>query len=274
MNLHTRKNVTKVLASVVLVGGAASVAGLGTFGSFTDTTTASQAVSTGIVDIDLTQHATRGLDVAATNLVPGDTIQRAVRLTRSSTTEKFGTVTLSTSGATANLLTTDTANGLKVKVDQCSVPWTPGRHQRADLHGRHGDRRRPAARARHQPRPRRRDLHAELHRAASNLRVELVLPSAAGNCSRACPTPSPSRSTPRSGRRPSSSPQTPVWPLDPSRRPHGLHVSSTQPTDQEPSMANAVTERRSASRRGRPCGRLRRSRRTPPARPSPDPAGP
>lgn len=182
MNLHTRKNVTKVLASVVLVGGAASVAGLGTFGSFTDTTTASQAVSTGIVDIDLTQHATRGLDVAATNLVPGDTIQRAVRLTRSSTTEKFGTVTLSTSGATANLLTTDTANGLKVKVDQCSVPWSPlGATNELTCTGDTETvvAQRPALGTNL-------DLAAATSTlnstgAASNLRVELVLPSAAGN---------------------------------------------------------------------------------------------
>ena len=39
----------KVCASVVLVGGAASVAGLGTYGSFTSTTTASESVSSGKV---------------------------------------------------------------------------------------------------------------------------------------------------------------------------------------------------------------------------------
>ena len=40
----------KVFASVVLVGGAASVAGLGTFGSFTSTTDASAAVASGKVE--------------------------------------------------------------------------------------------------------------------------------------------------------------------------------------------------------------------------------
>ena len=82
MNLTTRKNVTKVLASVVLVGGAASVAGLGTFGAFTSTTSATESVSAGRVVIDMTNQAARGLDIAASNLVPGDTIQRAVQLTR------------------------------------------------------------------------------------------------------------------------------------------------------------------------------------------------
>lgn len=115
---------TKVLASVALVGAAASVAGLGTFGSFTSTTSASQAVSTGKVVIGLTQHATAGTTVAATNLVPGDTVQRAVTLTRSSDTEAFGSVKLTTAptGATT-LLTSDATNGLQLKVDQCSVAW-------------------------------------------------------------------------------------------------------------------------------------------------------
>jgi spore coat-associated protein N len=118
-----RKNAAKIFASVVLVGGAASVAGLGTFGSFTDTTSVDQSVGAGKVDIGLSQHATAGTTVAATNLVPGDTIQRAVTLTRSGDTEKFGSVLLSTSAGTTNLLSTDATNGLQLKVDQCSVAW-------------------------------------------------------------------------------------------------------------------------------------------------------
>ena len=115
---------TKVLASVVLVAGAASVAGLGTFGAFTSTTSASEAVSTGKVVLGLTQHASLGTTVAANNLVPGDTVQRAVVLTRSSDTEAFGSVKLTTAGDTTNKLVTDTTDGLKLAVDQCSVAWT------------------------------------------------------------------------------------------------------------------------------------------------------
>lgn len=122
---NARKNTTKVLASVVLVAGAASVAGLGTFGSFTDTTSASENVSNGRIDIDLTQ-GDKAVLVEATGLVPGDTAQRAVTLTRGSkegASEKFGTVSLSTVGSQSNALTSDTTNGLKLSVDQCSVPW-------------------------------------------------------------------------------------------------------------------------------------------------------
>lgn len=123
MRTSLRKNTAKIFASVVLVGGAASVAGLGTFGSFTDTTSASESVSAGKVDINLSQHASLGTTVAATNLVPGDTIQRAVTLTRSTDTEKFGSVLLSTTAGTANLLSSDATSGLQLAVDQCSVAW-------------------------------------------------------------------------------------------------------------------------------------------------------
>jgi spore coat-associated protein N len=118
------KSSTKVLASVVLVAGAASVAGLGTFGAFTSTTSASEAVSTSKVVLGLTQHSALGTTVAATNMVPGDTVQRAVVLTRSSDTEAFGSVKLTTAGGTANALTTDATDGLQLAVDQCSTGWT------------------------------------------------------------------------------------------------------------------------------------------------------
>ncbi|WP_299057501.1 TasA family protein [uncultured Nocardioides sp.] len=119
-----RRTSAKVLASVVLVAGAAGVAGLGTFGSFTSSTAADQAVSTGTVTLTSAGQATRGLDVAATNLVPGDTVQRAVQLTRASNSETFGSVKLTTAASATNLLSTDATNGLKLKVDQCSVAWT------------------------------------------------------------------------------------------------------------------------------------------------------
>lgn len=114
----------KILASVVLVGGAAGVAGLGTFGAFTDTTSASTSVASGKVDIGLTQHATLGTTVAAADLVPGDTVHRAVTLTRSVDTEKFGSVLLTTSAGTSNVLSTDATKGLQLSVDECSVAWT------------------------------------------------------------------------------------------------------------------------------------------------------
>lgn len=122
MRLGTSSTTVKVLASVVLVGGAASVAGLGTFGAFTSTTGASENVGTGKVVLTSAAGA-HGLNVAATNLVPGDTVERTVTLTRSTDSESFGSVKLTTAGSTSNLLTSDATNGLQLKVDQCSVAW-------------------------------------------------------------------------------------------------------------------------------------------------------
>jgi hypothetical protein len=123
MRIGNRTITGKILASVVLVGAAASVAGLGTYGSFTSSTSASESVSNGKVVLT-SASGVRGLSIAATNLVPGDTVQRSIVLTRSSDTEAFGSVKLTTSGSTANLLTSDATNGLQLKLEQCSVPWT------------------------------------------------------------------------------------------------------------------------------------------------------
>ncbi|HEY9565775.1 MAG TPA: TasA family protein [Nocardioides sp.] len=117
-----RKNSVKILASAALVVAAAGVAGLGTYGSFTSTTAADTSVGTGVVTMNMSSQATRGLDVAVTNMVPTDTAQRAVQLTRSATSESFGGVTLTTTMATDNLLKSGT-NGIKLAVDACSVAW-------------------------------------------------------------------------------------------------------------------------------------------------------
>ncbi|MEC5197800.1 spore coat-associated protein N [Arthrobacter sp. PL16] len=116
----------KVLASVALLGVAASVAGLGTYGSFTSTTSASETVTAGTVDVRLGAAGTDAnrLTIAATGVVPGDTIQRAATLTNAGN-QNFGGVTLSTTATgTASKLTSDPVNGLQVAVDACSLPWT------------------------------------------------------------------------------------------------------------------------------------------------------
>ena len=115
--LGTRATAVKIFASVVLVGGAASVAALGTYGSFTSTTSASETVSTGKVVLN-SAAGVRGLSIDATNLVPGDTVQRTVTLSRSNDTESFGSVKLTTTATTSNVLTSR-------------------RHQRPAAEGRH-----------------------------------------------------------------------------------------------------------------------------------------
>ncbi|NHC23037.1 hypothetical protein G6553_07620 [Nocardioides sp. IC4_145] len=118
-----RKTAAKLVASVALVAGAASVAGLGTFGAFTSTTSASESVAAGTLDLKQ-GTSTQGPSIAATGLVPGDTVERDIVLTRGANDEKFGTVSLTTTAATSNLLSTDTTNGLQISIDECSTAWT------------------------------------------------------------------------------------------------------------------------------------------------------
>ena len=113
------------MTSVAILGAAAGVASLATFASFTSSTTAqAQSLTSGTVSITL--GTANRLTVGATNLVPGDTIQRAVDITNngSAGTSSVGSVSLTTTASPSSLLDTDTTNGLQMVVDKCSVAWT------------------------------------------------------------------------------------------------------------------------------------------------------
>ena len=122
MTLRLNSTRAKVLATGALLAAAAGAAGLATFGSFTSTTSASAQVASGNVAINLNSPANR-LSVAASNIVPGDTIQRAVTLTNGGTAGLSG-VTLTTAATTSSKLDTDTTYGLQMQIDSCSNPWT------------------------------------------------------------------------------------------------------------------------------------------------------
>lgn len=124
MKLSLTTTSGKVLASVVVMGAAAAVAGLGTFGTFTSTTSASAAVSTGTVNIALGTAGTAAnrLTVAATDVVPGDTVQRAVQLSNTGTSALSGVV-LSTTATASSKLDTDAASGLQLQVQSCPTAW-------------------------------------------------------------------------------------------------------------------------------------------------------
>src|SRR5689334_12763608 len=115
----------KLLASLAVLGAAASIAGLGTFATFTSSTSASHTVSSGTVTIALgaTGAATNRLTVGASNIAPGDTIQRSVDLINSGSIDLSG-ITLTTSAPPSSLLDTDATNGLQMVIDRCSTAWT------------------------------------------------------------------------------------------------------------------------------------------------------
>lgn len=115
---------TKVLLSLAATGVAAAMAGLGTFATFTATTSASEPVTSGTVTIALGTpgSATNRLTVAATGVVPGDTIERVADLTNTGN-QDLASITLTTTASPTSLLDTDTTAGLQMVVERCPDPW-------------------------------------------------------------------------------------------------------------------------------------------------------
>lgn len=114
----------KVLLSLAALGAAASIAGMGTFATFTSTTSASQTIASGTVTIALgaTGASTNRLTVNASALVPGDTVQRSFDLSNTGN-ENLASVALTTTASPSSLLDTDATNGLQMVIDKCSVAW-------------------------------------------------------------------------------------------------------------------------------------------------------
>jgi hypothetical protein len=114
----------KVLESVGVVGAGLAVTGLGTFGTFTDSTTPIDAtVGDGAVSIDVTDPDRLGtvpLDVDG--LLPGGSTTRTVSLVNDGTSD-LAAVTMSAVPTVSSVLDTDAADGLQTTVRACSVPW-------------------------------------------------------------------------------------------------------------------------------------------------------
>jgi predicted ribosomally synthesized peptide with SipW-like signal peptide len=115
----------KLIASVAVLGAAASIAGLGTYATFTSTASENHTISSGTVTIALgaTGAATNRLNIGASALAPGDTIQRSVDLINSGSLD-LASVTLTTTASPSSLLDTDASNGLQLVIDKCSQAWT------------------------------------------------------------------------------------------------------------------------------------------------------
>jgi predicted ribosomally synthesized peptide with SipW-like signal peptide len=113
------------MLSIAAVGAAAAIAGLGTYATFTSSTSANQTVSSGTVTIALGPggSATNRLTVGASNIAAGDTIQRAADLVNTSSVA-MSSVTLTTTASPTSALDTDTTNGLQMVIDECSNAWT------------------------------------------------------------------------------------------------------------------------------------------------------
>ncbi|HEU4545629.1 MAG TPA: TasA family protein [Microlunatus sp.] len=115
----------KVVGSLGVLGTAAAVAGMGTFGGFTDSTTpVATTIESGTLSINLSQQG-YAVPVTTAGFLPGDSITRAVNLVNDGNSA-LGSVSLSSVATASSVLTTDLSNGLQLAVKKCSVAWTQG----------------------------------------------------------------------------------------------------------------------------------------------------
>jgi hypothetical protein len=118
-------NARKVVGSLAIIGTAAAVAGMGTFGSFTDSTTPVDAtIESGTLSIDATTTG-YAVPVTTAGFVPGDSLTRAVTLVNDGSAE-LGGITFNSTATVSSILTTDTLNGLQLSLKSCSVAWAQG----------------------------------------------------------------------------------------------------------------------------------------------------
>lgn len=127
MGLNLNTTAGKLIASASLLGAAAAVAGLGTYGAFTSSTQASTKVTDATMHIDMAANGgSNNLQLDAAGLLPGDRVQRLITLANSGTAD-LAAVALTTAAIGApSVLTSDITNGLKIGVESCNQVWSAG----------------------------------------------------------------------------------------------------------------------------------------------------
>ena len=115
----------RLIGSVGVIAAAAAVAGTGTFGAFTDSTTpAAVSLDSGVVSIALSAAGgTASVPLSFAGVVPGASITRTIDLVNDGTSA-LASVDLRTAATTSSILDTDTTDGLQMSVQSCSVAWT------------------------------------------------------------------------------------------------------------------------------------------------------
>jgi spore coat-associated protein N len=226
--------VSKLILTIAVLGAAASISGLATFATFTSATSASHTISSGTVTIALgaTGASTNRLNIGASGIAPGDTIQRSVDLSNSGSLD-LASVTLTTSASPSSLLDTDGTNGLQMVIDKCSQAWTEsGPPYTYTCSGTTSAV--LASRAVIGSALALSNLGSTTAGATDHLRVTLTLPSGAGNTFRTSRRPSRTRSPAPSARRPTSNDSRPRWlGLSEERRPGGAPARMLSQHQQE-----------------------------------------
>jgi hypothetical protein len=119
-----RSTITKAVASVGILAAAAAVAGLGSFGTFTDSTTPVQTnVDTGVLSIALSPVAsTATVPVTTGSLLPGDSTSVPLDLINDGNVA-WESVSVATWAARSSLLDSDRVNGLQLELESCASSW-------------------------------------------------------------------------------------------------------------------------------------------------------
>lgn len=121
-----RRTGLKVVGALSVVGSAVAVAGLSTFGQFTDSTSPVNAqVDSGVVSIDVSSPAGASVPFSGGMMLAGDSRSALVDLVNDGTTP-LAAVTLTSTATASSVLNTDTVNGLQLTVESCSVAWSTG----------------------------------------------------------------------------------------------------------------------------------------------------
>jgi predicted ribosomally synthesized peptide with SipW-like signal peptide len=114
----------RIVGSLAVLATAASVAGLGTYGNFTDSTSASTSVQTGTLSIDVSAPGglPNTIPVSTTGFVPGDWMTRPLNLGNTGNLP-LSSIRLATTATPPSVLT-DPFKGLQLTLEQCSRRWT------------------------------------------------------------------------------------------------------------------------------------------------------
>ena len=119
-----RRSGLKIVGAISAVGAAVAVAGLGTFGQFTDSTSpVNTRVDSGVLSIDVSQPAGASVPFSGGLMLAGDTRSALVDLVNDGTTP-LSAVTLKSVATSSSILDQDAVNGLQLTVESCSVAWT------------------------------------------------------------------------------------------------------------------------------------------------------
>jgi len=121
-----RRTGLKIVGALSVVGAAVAVAGLGTFGQFTDSTSpVGTQVDSGVVSVDVSSPAGASVPFSGGMMLAGDSRSALVDLVNNGTTP-LSTLTLTSTATSSSILDQDTVNGLQLTVESCSVAWTSG----------------------------------------------------------------------------------------------------------------------------------------------------